>query len=176
MRSDLRFLGFGNGPSDEMLDGATSIIGPQDGIDIDRLVNEFDIDREIFEQDVISIPVTELVDSEDNAIPATKTTGYFTYTLQPNELVSTSTQTKDDNEQRAYLTINSITGNIVDRVWVRIKTSSGSNVTEESGYFTNPGRYYVDYEVNVSTGDRLYMNLQNDEHNPTLTIDGQWTP
>lgn len=116
--------------------------------------------------------------SQDNIVPFT--TGSFSRTLSANASSNyfTSSQIKDDNEQRAYLTITNIAPTAYmyfDGLYARV----GSSVTyaHTSWYnFRSTGAYSFSYNIiSGRAGDSYWLEIANTNDRAT-DVAGRWTP
>ncbi|WP_326975294.1 hypothetical protein [Caproicibacter sp. BJN0012] len=114
------------------------------------------------------------------AVPAFATTGQFSFSLDPNEnsgVAYSSNQTKDDNENQAYVTPTS--GNVIssDLLYFAVATSGHSRVT---GYAGGSGvQYNVTYHPQYNSGENVpgrILCLLGDTDRYTVSVAGRWTP
>ncbi len=89
---------------------------------------------------------------------------------------------KDDNEQYAYLSVKSYSGNWntgVDRVYAWVQDQNTHALTEENYYFTDKVTskklHYFD-TIDTTTKVGLVGWHNNNGTSKSFTINGQWTP
>lgn len=106
--------------------------------------------------------------------PVFATTGEYEFNLYPNGCYdSTDVETKDDNEQRAYVS-GSCMRNV--EIWYRVKKASGGNATSAVGKMANSSTFTIPYIYSARKGDRLYLNVQNNNTDGNAWVYGRWTP
>ncbi len=111
-----------------------------------------------------------------NSVPAFATTGEYEFWLYPNGCYdSTDVETKDDNEQKAYVTGYCV--NIPNNeVWYRVKKASGGSATRAVVKRAGSGTFTIPYTYSAKAGDRLFMNVQNNNTSGNIVVHGRWTP
>lgn len=111
-----------------------------------------------------------------NSVPAFATTGEYEFWLYPyGSYGSTDVETKDDDEQRAY-----VTGSCVNipttEVWYRVKKAAGGSATRAVPKTADSGTFTIPYTYSASAGDRLFLNVQNNRTSGNIIVCGRWTP
>lgn len=106
--------------------------------------------------------------------PVFATTGEYEFNLYPNGTYdSTSVETKDDNEQSAYINGSSMRS---VEVWYKVKKASGGDATRAVGRMAGGGTFTMPYTYSASKGDRLFLNVQNNNTDQNIWVFGRWTP
>ena len=82
--------------------------------------------------------------------------------------------TKDDNEQKAYITVTTRSNSSI--VYTRVKRVSDSSVCTGESAITSTGTKTVNYYSykNVQAGQQMKVQFQATTQNNTIT--GRWTP
>lgn len=108
------------------------------------------------------------------------TTGSFYFQLARNEVSSSSVQSKDDNEQTAYITVtNSDLSNVPnDTMHLRVRTDVGQLATNavEVKY---TGSYTTSYSLlqgKAGYGYKLYGQYDYASPYQSGMVQGRWTP
>jgi len=106
------------------------------------------------------------------SLAADRTTGSINWYALPNQSVNTLGESKDDNEQLAYLTINYMVGEVF---YVTVRSSVNGSAVTSTYYGTGPGRYGMPYNTYAAAGTSYYLTLENPS-SVDMSLQGYWTP
>lgn len=108
------------------------------------------------------------------------TTGNFYFQLGRNQVSSSSTQYKDDSEQRAYITVtNSDLSNVPnDTMHLRVRTDVGQLATNsvEAKYTGSYNASYSFLQGIKGAGYKLYGQYDSESPYQQGMVQGRWTP
>ena len=192
-------LGLGNQNSDIFGEDTTIIFAPE-RVDLEEICTKYDVVAPFMDNMPITITYssedidysnetnnetsneTQIIEDDISISP--RTTGSFNYTIEPNDSVETSKQTKDDNDQDWYLTLTKLAPSAYqyyDGVNVKVKNVEDSNnVYSASAWynFTKTDEYILGYYsfFTESAGDHYRLLLAVSNNNKDTDVKGKWTP
>ena len=184
-------LGLGN-PNPELFEDETIMLYSEDGIDLEKIYEKLDLDNDTFSESEMPIVLTYTKDdisstnpeittyiSDKNSADTVRTTGSFSVTMPARSPYNTSKQTKDDDEQTAYVTLTKLSPSAYQEfngILVRVRDYDGGAAMTAWTTITSTGKHTLSYRTFEGiAGDRYYLQISNENDRDT-DVAGRWTP
>lgn len=198
LANGIAVLGLGQFDS-SLLGDDTMAIFSQDRVDLGNIIENFDLEITARETAGGSITViysdadvksarqesnyetNDAFDTTDDEIMP-RTTGSFSWVMQPNGTIETSYETKDDDEQVGYVTITKLQPTNFTGSWPGIMTKIICRKDDEEYSLTgwvdisSTGKYTLGYRWNgAHKGSLCYLKAVNG-NDRAREYAGRWTP